>query len=198
MERLLLPIPLRLTVTTKGHTTTSTVNPGVQYWLDNNDTQAVIVCDPTTPNQCSIQFVSVWSMVQFKLQFGIDSHPKHGGIALKLTRRSAADFKEDRSDMIRMMQSESTNMYFRLKKQHGWWQLACPILTRSNTVYWKSWMQMGFTMRTMKHRFDIEELVELAHELRQIYVDAPIKMVTSHGEIVDVTDLEPVVIQLMH
>jgi hypothetical protein len=137
-------------------------------------------------------------MVCFKLNFNIDTHPKHGGLALTRVRKSADEFKADRPYRIKMMQSEHPDLYFRMKKQHGWWQLACPILSKAGYVYWKSWKEMGFTMRTMKHRFNIEELFELAHELRQTYLDAPIKMVNSKGEVIDVTDLDPVVIQLMH
>ena len=57
---------------------------------------------------------------------------------------------------------------------------------------------MGFTMRTQKHRFNVEEIYELAHELRQLYVDAPIMMIDSKGELIDVTDMDAVRVQLMH
>ena len=198
MERLLLQIPSHLCVTTMGDPTTTDVNPGVKYWIEQNAIVASVVCDPVTPDRCSIQFASNWDMVNFKLHFGINRHPTQGGIALTLVKKSAAEFQADRKYRIKMMQSEHSNLYFRLKKQHGWWQLACPILANAGYVYHKSWKQMSFSMRTGKHRFNIEELVELAHELRQIYVDAPIMMVNSKGELIDVTELDCVMIQLMH
>ena len=198
MERLLLQIPIRLCVTTKGDTTTTDINPGVKYWMEQNAIVAPVVCDSMTPDRCSLQFSSFWDMVNFKLQYGIDHHPKQGGIALTLVKKSAANFADDRKYRIKMMQSEHPDLYFRLKKQHGWWQLACPILTNSGTIYHKSWKQMGFSMRTQKHRFNVEEIYELAHELRQLYVDAPIMMIDSKGELIDVTDMDAVRVQLMH
>lgn len=200
MPRLRITVPHHLSVASLiSDDKTTEANAGIIYWIQENCPTAIYIPGGET---CFIQFNEVWDLVQFKKQFGIDAgSKKNGGMLLTHTYVTAASEADHHftNNIRRMMLTANDLVWYELRYMDGWFKLYVPIASGINSSYRIPLRQIsgiGFVNRAKK-RYKLEELVEIAHELRQLYVPAPIKLRTANYDYIDVTDREPIEIALL-
>lgn len=197
MDRLRVELPTELTITTYSSDNIPSTVPtsGVLFWLQAR-------CSPVMLESnlfvCVIRFSTIRDMVKFKVHFSLSPTKNDGGLSLRLTYVPGPQLARNMIYSDKMNIGQPDNLHYELRYWQGWFKLYLPYLCAGNSISHKPLLNLcmvGFHRRV--RRYCLEDLLDIAHELRQLYVEAPIKLRTSDYQYIDVTDRDAISIALM-
>ena len=191
VDDLLLALPYRLSARqVDGGVALVRAKSDVFYWLRRNIPDTVEI---EGTKVCHLRFSSIKHVIQFKLQFKIDV--KGDWIQLPLCRKLMHHNYGHPSDLI----PPSIHHYLLKKSSLGTCSLLAPRISYhgyASMSHVNSIQSLCFNSE-YSSRPNFEAGLQLAYQLRQVYLPLPIMLETSYGDLIDVTGLSVVEVALM-
>ena len=191
VDDLLLVLPYRLSARqVDGGVALVRAKSDVFYWLRRNIPDTVEI---EGTKVCHLRFSSINHVIQFKLQFDIDV--VDDWIQLPLCRKIMIHNHGHPSDLI----PPSIHHYLLRKSSLGTCTLQAPRISYNGyaSMAQVNYIQSLVFIREYSSCTNFEQLLQLAYQLRQVYIPLPIMLETSYGDLIDVTGLSVVEVALM-